>query len=611
MLIWKGHGILILVFGILGAMLTGMAFAAGYSATHWEWMLRLLKPANAWGAVLGIWLYGRTIGKTVIKTYLDPDTHQQVVIKKSHTLFFIGPMIWAMLAGVIACFATVESFKKPADELLSELTPKASSPAATAFKEANNLIDMDKGKTAFGNTPDAEKLAEAFSQMVMMGREMGVEKTKKKSRISLSHGKFLSYCRINPDSCAFMVHVPDLRKFTEDAKRYMVEMAWSVASLHAAELTPRPKRVAVGVRGAFLYDEVVEGPVPDDKALAASESDDDWAAGIEHRYSGSDATKHLETYFEPQAPGAVLPTLEGGEMAGGAIAGGDAPAEKQPAKAGMDTAATAQAQEEFDRLIKQFEKMEPGQAEGNVPPAKELAAAYAQAVWDGFPFPPALRDQMPHFSAHVHLRNDTAAILLGLPGEGVMPPGGFARCEPVAWKMAALASEQMVPKPSRMVLILFMDGQLIKSFINARSTTEWRSEEEIEGTSQPGKLLPFFSPMTDRVMIAVNTPVKFVTAENKKAGTRTKKTAQTPASPAAETAKPAASSVMTAPSPLPTAVRDWKDSTGRVMQASLESFTTPAKDAGRFKRADGQVFEVPFARLSAEDQQFIRGLATP
>lgn len=603
MLIWKGHGILIPIFAFLGATVLGMAFAAGYAATHWEWVLRMVKPASGWGAVLAIWLYGRTIGKTVIKTYLDPATHQQVAIKKSHSFFFIGPMIWAGLAGVMACFATVESFKKSSAELLSEYTPKASSPAATAFHEANNLIDMDKGKTAYGNTPAAEKLAEAFSQMVMMGREMGVEKTKKKSRISLSHGKFLSYCRINPDSCAFMVHVPDLRKFTEDAKRYMVEMAWSVASLHAAELKPRPKRVAVGVRGAFLYDEVVEGPVPDAKTLAASETDEDWAAGIEHRYSGNDATKHLEAYFEPHSPGAVLPTLEGGAMAGG-----DEPAEKQPAKAGMDAASTAQAQEEFDRLIKQFEKMEPGQAEGNVQPAKELAAAYAQAVWDGFPFAPALRDQMPHFSAHVHLRNDTAAILLGLPGEGVMPPGGFARCEPVAWKMAALASEQMMPKPSRMILILFMDGQIIKSFINARSTTEWRSEEEIEGTSHPEKLLPFFSPMTDRVMIAVNTPVKFVTAENKKAGSRSKKTAQTPASPAAETAKPAASP-MTAPSPLPTVVRDWKDSTGRVMQASLESFTTPAKDAGRFKRADGQVFEVPFARLSAEDQQFIRNLA--
>jgi hypothetical protein len=56
-------------------------------------------------------------------------------------------------------------------------------------------------------------------------------------------------------------------------------------------------------------------------------------------------------------------------------------------------------------------------------------------------------------------------------------------------------------------------------------------------------------------------------------------------------------------------VRDWKDTSGRVMQASLESFTTPAKDAGRFKRADGQAFEVPFSRLSVQDQEFIRGIA--
>ena len=52
---------------------------------------------------LGIWLYGRTFGKTVIKTYLDPATHQEVVLKKSHTLFFIGPMPWACLLYTSRC----------------------------------------------------------------------------------------------------------------------------------------------------------------------------------------------------------------------------------------------------------------------------------------------------------------------------------------------------------------------------------------------------------------------------------------------------------------------------------------------------------------------------
>ncbi|MBN8419725.1 MAG: hypothetical protein J0L73_12470 [Verrucomicrobia bacterium] len=609
MIIWRGHGILIPVFAIFGALVTGMAFAAGYAATHWEWVLPLVKPANVWGMALGIWLYGRTIGKTVIKTYLDPATHQEVVLKKSHTLFFIGPMPWAVLTGLMACFATVKSFQTPRDELLSELKPKVSTPASRAFEAANDLIDMDKGKTAYGNTPDAEKIAEVFSQMMMVGREIGVQKARKKPRISLSHGKFLSYCRINPDSCAFMVHVPELRKFSEDAKRYMVGMAWTAASLHAAELNPRPKRVAVGVRGAFLYDEVVEGPLPDDKIMAANDEDDGWEAGIEQRFSGSDATKHLETYFEPHPPGAVLPTLgDGSEITG------------KPAKEDNDAAAMAQAREEFDRLITQFENMQPGQAEGNVPAAKELAAAYAKTVWDGFPFPAATRDQMPQFSAHVHLGKDTAAFMLGLPGEGEMPPGGFMRTQPVAWKIAAMVAEQMIPKPKRLGLILFMDGQRIASLIGARESQSssappeaWKIGVMIEGSADPEELLPFFSASSDE-MIAVKTPVRLSATGEHTAGASPEKQTQPPAqSPAAtaEATAPGGTPAKPAPSPLPTVVRDWKDATGRVMQASLESFTTPAKDVGRFKRADGQTFEVPFARLSAEDQQFIQSLATP
>ncbi len=260
MIIWRGHGILILVFGIVGGLLTGVAVAAAYAATRWDWLLRMVGPANVWGAAIAIWLYGRTIGKTVTKTYLDPTTQRYVDIKSSHTLFFIPPLAWAVLVAVMACVSTVKSFNRPPEDFMSDSQLATAAPGKAAFKEANRLIDMDKGKTAYGNTPDAEKLAADFSEAVMQGREMGVEKKKKKSVISLSHGKFLSYCRINPDSCVFMVHVPDLRNFTSEAKKFMVGLAWTVAREMVSDLRPLPQKLVVGVRGAFLYEEVVEGP---------------------------------------------------------------------------------------------------------------------------------------------------------------------------------------------------------------------------------------------------------------------------------------------------------------------------------------------------------------
>lgn len=613
MLIWKGHGILILVFGILGALLTGMAWAAGYAATHWEWMLRMLKPANAWGVVLGIWLYGRTIGKTVIKTYIDPATNREVVIKKSHTLFFIPPMLWAVLTALMACMVTVESFNKPVDELLSELKSGGSSPGSAAFTEANNLIDMDKGKTAYGNTPDAEKLAAAFSEMVMMGREMGVQKTRKKPSISLSHGKFLSYCRINPDSCVFMVHVPDLRKFTDDAKRYMVEMAWTVASLQAAELKPRPKRVAVGVRGAFLYDEVVEGPVTDATARAAKESDDNWEAGIEQRFSGSDAKKRLETYFEPHAAGAVLPVLDQTDepetKAASAVP-------QKAATEGTPAAKPAKApQGKLEVLLEWFPTTKAGEVAGNDDSMNQVALKYAGFVHDRVSQYPALGGMTlpePCFSAYIHLRDDTVAFLLALPAGSGLHDGVLKIIQTEAWLAAATVASQMSPLPVRIAVITFNEGAMDMTRTGSptnKQGTEWLVEQERLGTE--GKdLLASFVAASSKPLMTVKSPLTLQNPVNSQLSANRKVKAAAPASAAPPAAPAPAPATAPAPAPLlPTPVRDWKDASGRVMQASLESFTTPAKEAGRFKRADGQAFEVPFSRLSAEDQEFIRGIA--
>lgn len=620
MLIWKGHGILILVFGILGALLTGMAWAAGYAATHWEWMLRMLKPANAWGVVLGIWLYGRTIGKTVIKTYIDPATHQQVTIKKSHTLFFLSPMIWAVVTGLMACVVTVESFNKPTDELLSELKSGGSSPASAAFTEANNLIDMDKGKTAYGNTPDAEKLAAAFSEMVMMGREMGVQKTKKKPTISLSHGKFLSYCRINPDSCVFMVHVPDLRKFTEDAKRYMVEMAWTVASLQAAELKPRPKRVAVGVRGAFLYDEVVEGPVTDAAVQAATASDENWAAGIEQRFSGSDSKKRLETYFEPHAAGAVLPVLDQADEPETKAA--DAAPQKATTEIMPSAAKPAKApQGKLEVLLDWFPTLNAGKVAGNTDSMNQVALKYAGFVHDRVSLNPALGGMAlpePSFSVYIHLRDDTVAFLLAVPAGAGLPEAAFKVIQTEAWLAAATVASQMSPLPVRIAVITFNEGAMDMTRTGSprnKQGTDWIVEQEQLGTEGKDLLAPFVAAsskplMTVKSPLTLQNPVNSVMAADRHVKAAAPAAAPVMAAPAPAPAPAAAPAPSPATAPLlPTPVRDWKDTSGRVMQASLESFTTPAKDVGRFKRADGQAFEVPFSRLSAEDQEFIRGIA--
>lgn len=307
MLIWKGHGFLIAVFGILGALVLGGAAWYLHAATQSEMLGRLVAPANAWGSALAIWLYGKTMGKPRKRMYLDTDTQRPVVEYVSHSLFFISPKPWAVVTAVMACVVTVLNFGKLVTDSISSKFKAPLSPAKLAFQEANRLIDADISPIiGHGNTPYAEKLAQAFASRVKRERETGIKASSETALLGVTHGKFLSYCRINPDSCVFMVHVPELRNFDESAKRFIVGLAWTMACKQAALLQPQPKRVAVGIRGALRYDEVVEGPLPDARVLITNIENENWEAGIERRYSEDEGVLRLESYFEPHPTGTLL-----------------------------------------------------------------------------------------------------------------------------------------------------------------------------------------------------------------------------------------------------------------------------------------------------------------
>lgn len=623
MLIWKGHGILILVFGILGGLLAGFATASIFAATNWEWAHRMVVPSNLWGAAIAIWLYGRTLGKTIVKTYVDPATRMPVNIKSSHTLFFIPATPWAVLAAVLACLTTMGAFNEPAEAFMSDSQLAVAAPGKAAFKEANRLIDSDKGKTAHGNTPDAEKLAAVFSELVMKGREMGVEKGKKPT-ISLTHGKFLTYCRINPDSCVFMVHVPSLRNFSDEAKTFMVGMAWTMAREVAANLRPMPSKLVVGVRGAFLYDEVVEGPA----AISATEGNEDWQAGIALRSKGSDGTDRLALYFEPHAPDVVLAKLP--TEVPHASPSGSVPDSKPMVSnpRTFDDLKTAPSPEEkVEVLLDWFPTLKPGSVAGNADAANQMALKYAGFVHDQLSSHPALGGLSlpdPCFSAYVHLRDDSATFVIALPAGTELSPGAIEVGQEYAWRLAAMISSQVSPIPARVAVVFFNEGRMELTRVGSpqnQEGTQWLVEYEMTGTRGKEMLTPFLAAPS-RPLITLKSPIELNRAVTSMLATdRRERTApaakpvppSTPPLAGAATAPvpPAtAPAVMTTPPALlPTAVRDWKDATGRVMQASLQSFANDAKDTGRFKRADGQVFEVPFSRLSADDQAFIRELA--
>jgi hypothetical protein len=259
MIIWKGRGILILLFA-LGGFVPGVLLDSMTLAF--------------WGAAAGAWLFALTVGKTTQQLLVDPQTQQPVVLKRAHTLYFIPPKGWAVLFTTLALFITF----MPKNE-----QSEGSSAAQVAFKEADNLITSSVNGTVHGNTPQAIAVAKEFASSSKEFRDLFIEKGK--------NSEFLTYVHLTPTRCIFLLNVPQLRKFSKEAKETMAQVAWVSAQTQAAKLSPKPVKVALGLRGSILYDRAYIGhPV----------SGEEKSKGIDQEVKGMDAKDALTLLFEPE-----------------------------------------------------------------------------------------------------------------------------------------------------------------------------------------------------------------------------------------------------------------------------------------------------------------------
>ena len=298
MIIWSGRGILIPFIGILGflggAFITGSVFRMlGIDPLGSPQVGMSFPPFIAAGL---LWWFGSTWGRTQEQLLLDPRTQQQVFLRSRHTLFFMTGKIWAVIALVLG--------------LMSALRPAEGLPGATAgsktlnsaFTHADDLLIGKSKGLAHGNTEEAKRLATEFAAFLKDARNLGIQKKSSGTVFSTTGGEFLTYCHLIPVRCAFLVHVPELRKFSGEAKDYIAEAAW-VAALSV--LQPRLeglKSVSVGIRGALLYDRVVAGkagPVENYASLRLSD------------VNGNDESREfLSAIFEaPSAPAQNTPPM--------------------------------------------------------------------------------------------------------------------------------------------------------------------------------------------------------------------------------------------------------------------------------------------------------------
>jgi hypothetical protein len=173
--------------------------------------------------------------------------------------------------------------------------PPGSAAGEAAFRAANLQITSrgSDGTAAWGNSEEARQLAEKFSTTIRVLREAYFTKRKKKSALSLSEGEFLTYCHLDSKACVFLVHVPDLRKFTPEAKSDLADLAWATAQhVVRTNLDDPPPRLAIGTRGILNYGHVLIGSFQPDE-----ESEDD---GIATRESGTRPESLLHQFFSPE-----------------------------------------------------------------------------------------------------------------------------------------------------------------------------------------------------------------------------------------------------------------------------------------------------------------------
>ena len=205
------------------------------------------------------------------------------------------PLLAKIFLVLVFAFCAFFGFRLIQFGLYLRSHPRERSPGEVAFREANRVIISGHGRAGFGNTPEAVALAQSFSTALKSVREEFFTKGKGDEDLftSITRSDFPTYCQLNSNSCVFLVHVPELRRFTTEAKQSLGLLAWQTAQATVkAGVHPPPARLVVGVKGELSYDPILIGqfvPAPHQAG-----------EGIETRESGLRSMNLFYPFFDAE-----------------------------------------------------------------------------------------------------------------------------------------------------------------------------------------------------------------------------------------------------------------------------------------------------------------------
>lgn len=106
MIIWSGFGFVVAVFALAASLFCNAIVDAGlgagyYSAHYWTIGLSMLLAATLCA------LYGRKLRNGGSRELVDAQTGERVVLRRSHTMFFIPVHVWAYVLGAVGLMLLV------------------------------------------------------------------------------------------------------------------------------------------------------------------------------------------------------------------------------------------------------------------------------------------------------------------------------------------------------------------------------------------------------------------------------------------------------------------------------------------------------------------------
>jgi len=224
------------------------------------------------------------------------------VRKSSRWLLIVGCALAVLVVASVFAYHLYQRFAFPPG-YRNQPTAGWHRPGQKEFSRANDQIDSFQGTNAFGNSPEAVKLARHFADALKVARTQLFTPGVKREILDDTKGEFITYCELHREECAFIVHVPQLRRFekdvfeTVDARKLLAQAAWMTAQGVLKEQGAAKPRMelAVGLRGISQY-----GPI----MLGYYEENAKAPEGGLIKYLDDGAQTHfLWTFFAPEGEG--------------------------------------------------------------------------------------------------------------------------------------------------------------------------------------------------------------------------------------------------------------------------------------------------------------------